>query len=601
MALFKVLKGNRSALSAQALHDGYAYFCVDDGSFHIDVTDSEGVLQRKQVNAKDAETLTGMTLEEIQKSISWDELNDRPFGHYPEIVVEWDNEITSGSIVLDYGVDSTALKQAICKISDAIPTLNQIKNSKTEATLPNGDKVDNTDPPSYQDMGDYVVLNAYCFIIRKANITLKVGGEYRVFPESGIYMEKVRSDLYYWSKITFPEEIVSLDETYIPDTIARTDIATTENNGLMSLEDKAKLDGIAVGADKTAIENSLTSTSASAALSAAQGKVLNDSKVDKVDGKGLSTNDFTTAEKNKLGDIEAEANKTVVDTELSLTSENPVQNKVIKAELDKKEASGTAASAVGNHNTNEEAHNDIRLLLSELNTKLNNFLDVDDTTKDELSEVIALIKANSDLIEGITTSKVNVEDIINNLTTNVANKPLSAAQGVELKRLIDALEAELDGHTHNYAGSSSAGGSANSAVKLDSSAGSAIQPVYFKDGKPVATEYTLEKSVPSDAKFTDTVYTHPSYTAKTGAPTANQTPKFGGTFTITQPVSDGTGHIVEMNSRTVTIPNAVASASANGLMSSADKVKVDALDTTYATIDYVDELVGDIETALAAI
>lgn len=59
-------------------------------------------------------------------------------------------------------------------------------------------------------------------------------------------------------------------------------------------------------------------------------------------------------------------------------------------------------------------------------------------------------------------------------------------------------------HTHNYAGSGTAGGSANSAVKLDSSAGSATQPVYFKDGKPVATTYTLNKTVPADAKFTDT-------------------------------------------------------------------------------------------------
>lgn len=59
-------------------------------------------------------------------------------------------------------------------------------------------------------------------------------------------------------------------------------------------------------------------------------------------------------------------------------------------------------------------------------------------------------------------------------------------------------------HTHNYAGSGISGGSANSAVKLDSSAGSATQPVYFKDGKPVATTYTLNKTVPADAKFTDT-------------------------------------------------------------------------------------------------
>lgn len=59
-------------------------------------------------------------------------------------------------------------------------------------------------------------------------------------------------------------------------------------------------------------------------------------------------------------------------------------------------------------------------------------------------------------------------------------------------------------HTHNYAGSGTAGGSANSAIKLDSSAGSATQPVYFSGGKPVAIGYTIAKSVPADAKFTDT-------------------------------------------------------------------------------------------------
>lgn len=49
-------------------------------------------------------------------------------------------------------------------------------------------------------------------------------------------------------------------------------------------------------------------------------------------------------------------------------------------------------------------------------------------------------------------------------------------------------------HTHNYAGSGSAGGSANSAVKLDTTtAGSATQPVYFSGGKPVACSYTLGK------------------------------------------------------------------------------------------------------------
>lgn len=52
--------------------------------------------------------------------------------------------------------------------------------------------------------------------------------------------------------------------------------------------------------------------------------------------------------------------------------------------------------------------------------------------------------------------------------------------------------------------SSSCAGNSASATKLTSSAGSATQPVYFKDGKPVVIGYTIAKSVPADAKFTDT-------------------------------------------------------------------------------------------------
>lgn len=70
-------------------------------------------------------------------------------------------------------------------------------------------------------------------------------------------------------------------------------------------------------------------------------------------------------------------------------------------------------------------------------------------------------------------------------------------------------------------------------------------------------------------------YTHPSYTAKTGVPTENLTPAFGGTFNVSQPVSDNTGHITAINSRTITIPKTTATTKANGLMSSTDKSKLD--------------------------
>ena len=54
-------------------------------------------------------------------------------------------------------------------------------------------------------------------------------------------------------------------------------------------------------------------------------------KVDKVSGKGLSSTDFTQAEKTKLANIQVEANKIIVDTSLNPLSTNPVQNAVICA------------------------------------------------------------------------------------------------------------------------------------------------------------------------------------------------------------------------------------------------------------------------------
>ena len=81
----------------------------------------------------------------------------------------------------------------------------------------------------------------------------------------------------------------------------------------------------------------------------------------------------------------------------------------------------------------------------------------------------------------------------------------------------DALLDKSDvGHTHLYAGSSTSGGSATSAVKLDSNAGSSTQPIYFASGKPTACSYALNKTVPADAVFTDT-----HYTSKTVVASAN--------------------------------------------------------------------------------
>ena len=75
---------------------------------------------------------------------------------------------------------------------------------------------------------------------------------------------------------------------------------------------------------------------------------------------------------------------------------------------------------------------------------INTLLESDDTTLDDLQEIVDYIKNNKDLIDGITTSKVSVSDILNNLTSTATNKPLSAKQGYVLKGLVDALTTAVN-------------------------------------------------------------------------------------------------------------------------------------------------------------
>lgn len=92
-------------------------------------------------------------------------------------------------------------------------------------------------------------------------------------------------------------------------------------------------------------------------------------------------------------------------------------------------------------------------LTETLNTfmaRVNALLDSEDTTLDELQEIVDYIKNNKTLIDGITTSKVSVRDIIDNLVSEATNKPLSANQGRVLKELIDALDKILTAHKATY-------------------------------------------------------------------------------------------------------------------------------------------------------
>ena len=130
----------------------------------------------------------------------------------------------------------------------------------------------------------------------------------------------------------------------------------------------------------------------------------------------------------------------------------------------------------------------------------------------------------------------------------MAGKVIGEEAGKTLVARIKSLLAGKSdtGHTHSYAGSASAGGSATSAIKLDSSAGSATKPVYFTGGKPAACSYTLEASVPSGAKFTDTTYSAATSSAAGLMSAADKSKLDGiaaGANNYTHPTTSGNKHI----------------------------------------------------------
>lgn len=106
------------------------------------------------------------------------------------------------------------------------------------------------------------------------------------------------------------------------------------------------------------------------------------------------------------------------------------------------------------HDSSNSAHSDIRTIVLELEKKLNGIADSDDTTLDQLSEIVSYIKSNKTLIDQITTSKINVADIVDNLSSDNTNKPLSAKQGKVLNQLIENLSLESQNKIESIRGDS---------------------------------------------------------------------------------------------------------------------------------------------------
>lgn len=118
-------------------------------------------------------------------------------------------------------------------------------------------------------------------------------------------------------------------------TYRRPDTATATAPGFMSTADKAKLDGIERGANKTVVDAALDAASTNPVQNKAVKTAL-DGKAGTAVATTSANGLMSSADKTKLDGVEAGANKTTVDAALDAGSANPVQNKAVKAALDGK-------------------------------------------------------------------------------------------------------------------------------------------------------------------------------------------------------------------------------------------------------------------------
>lgn len=111
--------------------------------------------------------------------------------------------------------------------------------------------------------------------------------------------------------------------------------ATSKRDGLMTAANYTKLSGIEAGANKTVVDAALDAASENPVQNKAVKAAL-DGKAGTAEATAGAAGLMSAADKTKLDGVEAGANKTTVDAALDAASENPVQNKAVKAALDGK-------------------------------------------------------------------------------------------------------------------------------------------------------------------------------------------------------------------------------------------------------------------------
>ena len=197
------------------------------------------------------------------------------------------------------------------------------------------------------------------------------------------------------------------------DTKADKTTATTSANGLLSKEDKSKLDGIATEANKTVVDSSLSTSS----TNPVQNKVVKGA-LDSKAGTSIATTSanglMSSSDKTKLDGIATGATKVTVDSSLSSSSTNPVQNKVVNSALNGKANSSHShsisnitnlQSALDNKSETGHTHDDRYYTETEINTKLN---DKANSSHTHSIGNVTNLQSKLDTIPSLTSTSITV-------------------------------------------------------------------------------------------------------------------------------------------------------------------------------------------------
>ena len=132
--------------------------------------------------------------------------------------------------------------------------------------------------------------------------------------------------------------------------------------------------------------------------------------------------------------INSKAEKTTVETLSNNVS--VVSQQASAADQKAQQAIQEASAVIATLRDGVPVEGDTLAKLYTLIQTINSLLRSDDVTLDTVQEIVAFIKNNKNVIDTISTNKINISDIVDNLLSTATDKPLSANQGKVLKDLI---------------------------------------------------------------------------------------------------------------------------------------------------------------------